>query len=363
MSDSNKPGGAIWKTGIHKVSLAGQPVRLAAPQYSLLQNYNLMKRKIREEGHIPIGIDHIPEQTLNANQVLKKLLEKQELDPYDVGRIVDVVTDGESIRIKDAEFTNPIVQELFNQGELESWSVVQDVKAAECPTDKADVVADYFSDIERVDLVGKGGCETCLVEGGGVPEGYERINAKFMEVDTLTEEDIKGKHEGEVQSQKEGEDGLINQGEDGHEGEGGNEGLEEDPVQVLQNQVASLTETVGTLTDTVTGLVEGKIEAKLPDEYKEKLKEVDKLKLEASKAKVGSMIDAKIKAGVVTPAMKDGLLEAGLSMPEDGFKKLLASYKVKLWEPEQKSAHTPEQDDTYTYETYKKRREAGYKTA
>ena len=56
----------------------------------------------------------------------------------------------------------------------------------------ADVVADYFSDIERLDLVGKGGCETLPVEGGGVPEGYERINAKFMEVDTLTEEDIKG---------------------------------------------------------------------------------------------------------------------------------------------------------------------------
>lgn len=336
MSDSNKPGGAIWKTGIHKVSLGGQPVRLAAPQYSLIQNYNLMKRKIREKGHIPIGIDHIPEQVLKTSPVLEKLLKEHELDPYDVGKIRNVSTDGESIRITDAEFTHPTVQELFNNGELQAWSVVENIKSTECPTDKADVVADYFTDIERVDLVGKGGCETCLVEGGGVPEGYERINANFMEVDTLTEEEKK-KKENETTVD---ETNMENNSSEQEESQEQEEKEENDPVSVLQGQVAKLTDTVSTLATTVSGIVDGTIEAKLPENVEEKLKQVDEMKLEAQKSLVVAQIDGKIQAGYVTPAMKDGLLKAGLSMKEDDFQELLAGYKEKLWDPKTFAEHS-----------------------
>ena len=344
ISDSPKPGGAIWKTGIHKVSLDGKPVQLSAPQYSLIQNYNLMKRKIREDGHIPIGIDHISPEVIQGNPVLRKLLEAHEIDPYDVGKILDVSTDGEQIRIENAEFTNDSVKELFLNGELTAWSVVENARTLPCPTGKADLVADYFSDIERVDLVGRGGCETCLVEGGGVPDGYNRINASFMEVDKLTEENNK----------QNGNDGNPeDKGNQGNPADEGNQGTTEEdetgagnpePTQLeaLQETVGKLVSTVETIGKTVTGIVDGTITAKLPKEYEQKFQEIDEMKLEASKSKVGAMIDAKIQAGYITPAMKEGILEAGLSMSEDGFKKLLAGYTKKLWDPKTHAGNNPE---------------------
>ena len=346
ISDSPKPGGAIWKTGIHKVSLDGKPVQLSAPQYSLIQNYNLMKRKIEENGHIPIGIDHISPEVIQGNPVLRKLLEAHEIDPYDVGKILDVSTDGEQIRIENAEFTNDSVKELFLNGELTAWSVVENARTLPCPTGKADLVADYFSDIERVDLVGRGGCETCLVEGGGVPDGYNRINASFMEVDKLTEEEKKNEQNENNEDENKMETtstGAENQENESSE-ESGQENKEDekDPLGLLQDQLATLTDTVGTLATTVKGIVDGTITAKLPKEYEQKFQEIDEMKLEASKSKVGAMIDAKIQAGYITPAMKEGILEAGLSMSEDGFKKLLAGYTKKLWDPKTHAGNNPE---------------------
>lgn len=345
ISDSHKPGGAIWKTGIHKVSLDGKPVKLAAPQYSLIQNYNLMKRKIDENGHIPIGIDHISPEVIKGNPVLRKLLEANEIDPYDVGKILDVSTDGEQIRIENAEFTNDSVKELFLNGELTAWSVVENARTLPCPTGKADLVADYFSDIERVDLVGRGGCETCLVEGGGVPDGYNRINASFMEVDKLSDEEKKKKEnegtgnpdEGTGNPEDENGQGTPDEGQGNPEDETGKEDKTPSQLDTIQDTVNKLVGTVETLGKTVTGIVDGTIKAKLPEEYEQKFQEIDKMKLEASKSKVGAMIDAKIQAGYVTPAMKDGLLEAGLSMSEDGFKKLLAGHTQKLWDPKKYS--------------------------
>ena len=355
ISDSPKPGGAIWKTGIHKVSLDGKPVRLSAPQYSLIQNYNLMKRKIEENGHIPIGIDHIPPEVFRNNPVLRKLLAKQKINPYDVGKILEVSTDGESIRIENAEFTHPLVQDLFQQGELNAWSVVENAKTLPCPTGKADLIADYFTDIERVDLVGRGGCETCLVEGGGVPDGYNRIDASFMEVDKLTEENNKPNgNDGNPADEGNQDNPVEDEGVQGNPAEDeGNQGTQEEdetgagnpePTQLeaLQETVNKLVSTVETLGKTVTGIVDGTIKAKLPEEYEQKFKEIDEMKLEASKSKVGAMIDAKIQAGYITPAMKEGILEAGLSMSEDGFKKLLAGYTTKLWDPKTHAGNNPE---------------------
>jgi len=117
---------------------------------------------------------------------------------------------------------------------------------------------------------------------------------------------------------------------------------EKDPLGLLQDQLATLTDTVGTLATTVKGIVDGTITAKLPKEYEQKFQEIDEMKLEASKSKVGAMIDAKIQAGYITPAMKEGILEAGLSMSEDGFKKLLAGYTKKLWDPKTHAGNNPE---------------------
>jgi hypothetical protein len=325
-----------------------------------------MKRKIREKGRIPIGIDHIPEQVLESNHVLKKLLESNQINPYDVGSITGVSTDGESIKITDAEFTHPTVQELFNNGELQAWSVVENIKSIECPTDKADVVADYFTDIERVDLVGRGGCETCLVEGGGVPDGYEKINASFMEVDTLKEKEEKqNEMEGNLEDDKQLETTPTGaeSNDESNEKENGQEQDEsgKDPLKLLQDQVASLTDTMGTLATTVKGIVDGTIEAKLPESLEAKLNEVDNLKKDAQKTKIVAMIDGKIQAGYVTPAMKDGLLKAGLSMKGDDFQELLAGYKEKLWEPETRADHSHEENGngTLQIETIQEARKQG----
>lgn len=339
---ASKPGGSIWETGIHKVSIGGKPVRLKAPEYSLKQNYNLMKRKIAENGHIPIGIDHIPEEVLASNPTLKKILDKQEIDIYNVGKINEVASDGQSIKIVDAEFTVPAVQDLFENGDLEAWSVVENVKTHECPTESADLVADYFTDIKRVDLVGSGGCETCRVNADGVPEGYERLNASFMEVDIVTKDGKNGKGQ---EDPTKGDPAKLNPkddpvtqtqgaGEDPNKKKADPTG--EDPKKAksksVEERLAELTETVVAIGKTVTGIVDGTIEAKLPEKYAKQLEKVDDLTLEASKAKVGALIDAKIKSGTVKPAMKEGLMEAGLAMPEEAFKKHLATYEDKIWD-------------------------------
>jgi len=345
MSDNAiKPGGAIWKTGIHQVSLQGQPVRLSAPQYSLIQNYNLMKRKIRENGHIPIGVDHIPESVLASNPVLKKLLDEKDINPYDVGMIKDVSTDGESIRIEDAHFTNQSIQDLFNKGELSAWSVVEDIKASKCPTDKADVVADYFSDIERVDLVGRGGCETCLVEGGGVPYGYERINASFMEVDTLTEENRTDENEETNEEEQNNQEESTGSSEN-ENSEETNE-TEEESKLTMADVKEEITNTIKAVIEPLVKGEMAKVEAKLT----EISEDTESVKKDAVKAKVGSLIDGKIQAGFVTPAMKDGLLKAGLAMEEKDFLELLAGYKEKLWDGKMHANNSnPGKDKDFDY--------------
>lgn len=57
--------------------------------------------------------------------------------------------------------------------------------------------------------------------------------------------------------------------------------------------------------------------------------------LKAKKAEITQKINQKISEGTVIPAMKEGLLQAGLAMKEDEFNKHLATYKKKLWDPEQ----------------------------
>lgn len=81
--------------------------------------------------------------------------------------------------------------------------------------------------------------------------------------------------------------------------------------------------------DADTDVDEQEVEAKLPDDVVEKLKEYDEMKLEAKKMKVEGLIEDAIKDGKALPAMKEALTGIGMA-DSDKLKELLASMPDNL---------------------------------
>jgi hypothetical protein len=162
------PKGTIWATGTHHVYVNKEPASLYVPQYTILEQFKLMNKKINETGGIPIGIDHLDQTVLTDNPILKKVLEASNFNPYDVGRITKVSTDGDKIYATETEISNPLIQQLYDEGKLNDWSLIEQFTSADCPTGQADYVVEKYNDIERADLVGRGGCKVCEV--GDTPD-------------------------------------------------------------------------------------------------------------------------------------------------------------------------------------------------
>lgn len=332
-SAENKPVGIGWSPGIHKLFINKKPARLLVPPETILPTFRQLKDKLTES-RVPLGIDHLDEQILNENKILAKL------NPLDVGDVKEVATDGKDIYITDSLLTNSSVQELHDKGELPSFSIVGPVNVHECERDDIDYVLDSFKDIERIDFVEQGGCQTCKT--GIEPTELILASKLSMEVDNLTNEnkvvtklkkqlkdnpdqlDFTPDEINELKQLGESDEtvkGLLDESKlIEPEKESGSDELDEGVKTYIDGKFDEmktiLTESSG----------ENKVEARLAELEKEN----KEAKLEAQKAVITGKIDVKIKEGTVKPAQKEGLLEAGLSMDAEKFDKYLGTFTEKV---------------------------------
>lgn len=324
--------GTIWKPGTHSVFVDGKPTRVFAPKETIPETYETWKRTIDEGGGITLGIDHIPEELIKQFPILKKL------DPLNVGRILEIQTDGESIYATRSEHTNPLVAELHARGELPAYSVVAPFTAKPCPTGKADLVLNRFTGIKRTDYVEEGGCHDCKV--GAVPEDMI-ITAKL----SMEDSNMAGENEGNEGNnatgegagegnQAQGQGEGNNSGNEGNqqqaqgtgagEGEGGGqegnqegESQEEFPgaarLEVLEKGMATVTNALKDIGEFMNSFKEKGIEASLPEKYKERLDKIPELEMEAKKAPIAFAIDKAIEAGKVLPIDREMMITAALA--------------------------------------------------
>ena len=148
----------FWEHGKLDLFLNNEPTHAYVPKKDVKKIYELSQQKITDDGKIPIGIDHLPEEVINNNPILSKL------DLLHVGDITAVEYDAnnDTVRITEANITNPLIKKLYDDGELESVSIVSQVKTQPCPKNKDMTIIDTQS-IDRVDIVGVGACESCNI--------------------------------------------------------------------------------------------------------------------------------------------------------------------------------------------------------
>ena len=148
----------FWEHGQLDLFLNNKPTHAYVPKKDVKKIYELSQQKITDDGKIPIGIDHLPEEVINNNPILSKL------DLLHVGDITAVEYDAnkDTVRITEANITNPLIRELYDNGELESVSIVSQVKTRPCPNNQDMTIIDTQS-IDRVDIVGVGACESCNI--------------------------------------------------------------------------------------------------------------------------------------------------------------------------------------------------------
>ncbi|CAI4043374.1 prohead maturation protease [uncultured archaeal virus] len=339
--------GTIWKAGIHGVWVDNKPTRVFAPQYTIPETYELWNKAIEENGGITLGIDHIPEELKKQYPILVKLLEAGELDPHNVGRILEIQTDGEAIYATRSEHTNPLVAELHARGELPAFSVVAPFTASPCETGKADLVLDRFTGIKRTDYVNEGGCVDCKV--GALPENMILTARLSTEDSNMTDgntgtEGQEGNPDpaagaaGEGEGNPEGNPGMqanpAGAGED--EGEGGGQEeknkKEEFPGAARLAKVEKGLADIGkAFSEFMDSFQEKGIEASLPPEYKEKLDKIDNLEIEAKKAPIAFAVDKAIEAGKVLPVDREMMISAALADEKhdiEKFKTMLANRPV-----------------------------------
>ena len=139
----------IWTKGKLELFLNNEPQEVYVTPESVHDTYKDLQSTLTNDGSVPIGIDHLPEAVIKANPVLEKL------DLLNVGTItaVDYNTADDSIEIKEATLTNPLIKDLYLKGELDSVSIVAPATVKTCPQND-DVLIVEKTTINRVDIVG-----------------------------------------------------------------------------------------------------------------------------------------------------------------------------------------------------------------
>jgi hypothetical protein len=146
-----------------------EPTKVYANAESVKNDYNILKQNLP----IQIGIDHLDDNVIESNKILKKM------NLLNVGTIRDVKLEDNKIKITDAEITNPVIQKLYDEGELPYFSQVSRMNTKKCESGKADVIENY-SVINRVDFVEKGACNTCKTGLTEVNASFGGVNAKAI---------------------------------------------------------------------------------------------------------------------------------------------------------------------------------------
>jgi hypothetical protein len=179
---SNSPDGRFWSKGIHHVYVDDKPARVYVPGDTLMDTFRSAQRKMKDEGKLKLGIDHLGDEILRDNQILDKM------NLLDVGVVERIGMDGDSLYILESSVTDPKIKELHGEGELPAYSVVGSMTAKPCPTDKADYVLDTLN-VERIDFVEEGGCQSCTV--GATPDTLILTSKKFEEESIMSDDNAK----------------------------------------------------------------------------------------------------------------------------------------------------------------------------
>ena len=146
----------IWTSGPMHLWVNNKPAKVYVPKTNIKTAYELLQSRLSKEGKIPIGIDHLPDNIIEANPILAKL------NLLNVGEITKIEYADDTIKIVEAELTNPLIQDLYEAGELEMVSIVATSTTSECPEEIYDYILDT-TDITRVDIVEKGACQSCNI--------------------------------------------------------------------------------------------------------------------------------------------------------------------------------------------------------
>lgn len=310
--------GRIWSAGIHHVFVNEKPARVYVPEGTIEDTFKDLRRKINENGRLPLGIDHLSQHTLEENEILAKM------NLLDVGDIYKVGTDGEGIYILDSAITNDTIKSLNSQGDLPAYSVVGAMDAKPCPDGKADYVVKKI-DIERVDFVEQGGCQVCTV--GAQPDELILTSKTSDKPDNLEENNMA---ENETVPKEEVEDKTDETNQEESVEEKNDENVVKVPKEEIENQESQEAQESQKEEEKDESQKEdprdSEIQA-LRDEIKE-LKETiggKKPKVEAKKADFDpeAEVNALIKAGKALPKMRDSLLEVA-ETSEEAFKSMAA---------------------------------------
>ena len=132
-----------------------EPAKVYVPDTNVKSTYATLQSRLSKQGSIPIGIDHLADNIIKANPILKKL------DLHNVGEITKISYADDTITIEEAELTNPQIKALYEAGELDMVSIVANSTTSDCPKDYDYIV--NTTDITRVDIVEKGACPTCNI--------------------------------------------------------------------------------------------------------------------------------------------------------------------------------------------------------
>lgn len=271
----------IWTKGKLELFLNNEPQEVYVTRESVHDTYKDLQSTLTNDGSVPIGIDHLPEAVIKANPILEKL------DLLNVGTItaVDYNTADDSIEIKEATLTNPLIKQLYLDGELDSVSIVAPATVKTCPQND-DVLIVEKTTIDRVDIVGEGACPTCKIPK---PTNARDFVYARKPINTNTE---------------------VND-------------MAEDETITMENIQALLDEALNPVTEKLTAIEErvAALEEEPADDEGKPGEENDEIK--AAKAEAAeAVVDAQIMAGKVVPAQKEAMTKLAIADMES-FKALM----------------------------------------
>ena len=277
----------IWSKGSMELYLNQKPQKVYVTPESVNQTYKDLQTTITNDGSIPIGIDHLPEAVITANPILQKL------DLLNVGTItaVDYDNTDDSIIIKEATLTNPLIKELYFAGELDSVSIAAPATVKTCPQNDDVLIVDKTT-IKRVDIVGEGACPTCKIPKPSNIEDFvyaRKPISQNTEVTDMAEEET----------------------------------ITMEAIQaVIEETMKPFNEKLEAIDERLTALEEDQgDEDEGADEEKDK--ELEAARAEAAEA----LVDAQIMAGKVVPAQKEAMTKIALA-DMDSFKALMKDAPV-----------------------------------
>lgn len=249
-----------------------KPAHVYVPKSNVKQTYETLQSRLSKEGSIPIGIDHLQDNTLKSNPILQKL------DLLNVGEITEIQYTDDTIQIVEAQLTNPLIKKLYDDGELDMVSIVANSTTSECPQDYDYII--NTTDITRVDIVEKGACPTC-----NIPKPTDSDDAVVYARYSIQKE--------------EKEEPIM---------------AEEVTLEAIEKLIADAIEPINKRLTALEEENEGNSSRKAEtnkenneetEEVKAMKAEIDKLQKETATAKVDSLI----AAGKILPAQKEASIE------------------------------------------------------